>query len=211
MLNTITFLGMHINMQTLWGYLVVYTYEFKTRCSRKISEPLTPNNWTCMLFLPEEKSSEIKLCLSKCVTNIPAWKRAFCFAYFFPLRRLLSPRRRCHQRRPSRHGAVAMRGGGALSPAPAPARHRARLPGLKTAGCRWLGLGGPSSRGGHRPEPRDSSLSELFPLSPPPKGGRGSPRLAGAPWRGVVAAALTVPTSEEKAAFSPCFSCARGV
>lgn len=64
------------------------------------------------------------------------------------------------------------------------------------------------------PSPRAPGLvvvGAFSPLPPPPKGGRGSPRLAGAPWRGVVAAALTVPTSEEKAAFSPCFSCARGV
>lgn len=58
MLNTITFLGMHINMQTLWGYLVVYTYEFKTRCSRKISEPPTPNNWTYARYSYLRKSPQ---------------------------------------------------------------------------------------------------------------------------------------------------------
>lgn len=36
---------MHINMQTLWDYLAVYTFEFKTRCARKISEPPIPNKW----------------------------------------------------------------------------------------------------------------------------------------------------------------------
>lgn len=209
-MNTITFLGRHINMQTLWGYLVVYSCEFKTRCTRKISEPPTPNNWTYARYSYLREVLRNQTTPFEMRYEHTSLKKSVLFCVFFPIttafiseaalppEAALTPRSRGNARR----------GRPQPSPGPSPAPGEAA-----GAESRWVPVAGAGwaifPRG---PSPRGSSLSELFPpTTPPSQGGRGSPRLAGAPWRGVVAAALTVPTSEEKAAFSPCFSCARGV
>lgn len=170
MLNTITFLGMHINMQTLWGYLVVYTYEFKTRCSRKISEPPTPNNWTYARYSYLRKSPQkSNYAFQNALRTYQPGKERFVLRIFshydgFYLRGGAATRDGPHATEPWQCAA----GAPSARPRPQPGTGRG-CRGWKPLGAGGWGWVGHLPEGAIAPSPGTRRCRSFFPSPPPPQ------------------------------------------
>lgn len=161
-------------MQTLWDYLAVYTFEFKTRCARKISEPPIPNKWIYSRYpylrkVLRNQTTPFKMPYEHTSLKKKKKKKSVLFCVFFlittafiseaalPPEAALTPRSPGNARRGRRQPGTGP------SPAPGKAAGAESL-WVPVAGAGWATF----PRG---PSPRAPGLVAVgaFPVAPPPR------------------------------------------